>query len=75
MSLMILNACSNIVKTNLPIVNTCPTITPCDLRYYDIQTNADLITALLQVEEDYAFCATKVQIIAECQGRLNVKTK
>lgn len=67
LSLSILSACST-VKT-IPPLNQCPSITTCQLRSYTIEHNEDLVEALLQVEEDWAFCAAKVETIVKCQER------
>lgn len=70
---MILSGCSTKAPTQL--VNQCPVVTRCELRAYAIDRNEDLVEALLQVEEDYAYCAAKVDVIVKCQERGRVKAK
>lgn len=56
-------------------MNNCPIVTACTLRPTVIDTNADLIEALIQAQEDYAFCAAKVDMIIDCQGNGRVKSQ
>nr|WP_143000550.1 Rz1-like lysis system protein LysC [Pelistega sp. MC2] len=70
---MILSACSTV--NPIYQINQCPVITTCQLRGYTIERNEDLVDALLQVEEDWSFCAAKVDVIVQCQERTRAKTQ
>lgn len=71
--LMILSACSTAEPHYL--INQCPVITTCQLRDYTVERNEDLVEALLQVEEDWSFCAAKVDVIVKCQERARAKAQ
>ena len=78
LSLSLLSACTSVPKERVStvIVNNCPVITPCILRAVELQTNDDLIGALVQTEEDWAMCAAKVDMVVGCQeGIQNAETK
>lgn len=70
--LMLLQACSGVRPSPAPVlfINGCPAVIPCSLPASRPLNNGQLGSALMAAEAAWAECAAQVDMIEQCQTRI-----